>query len=100
MRTATGLVMAVYPLNFPQEASNERNKRSRGRRCQDPVLVHGGPARQMGDRGDTGHDHPPGPGGRGVDGTRQRAPLELDGPGHGVAVLECSPRTVTMPVIV
>src|SRR3979490_1845270 len=100
MRTATGSVMAVYPLISPQEASNERNKRSRGRRCQDPVLVHGGPARQMGDRRDTGHDHPAGPGDRGVDGTRRRIPLELDGPGRGVAALERQRRTVTMPVIV
>jgi len=34
----------MYPRIFPQEASNERNKRSRGCRCEDPVLVHGGPA--------------------------------------------------------
>src|SRR6266480_3228926 len=77
--------MTVYPRIFPHEAPNERNKRSRGCRCEDPVLVHGGPARQMGDRGDTGHDHPPGPGDRSVDGTRRRVPLELDGPGRALA---------------
>src|SRR5258706_266329 len=98
VRTATGLSMAVYPIIFPQEASNERN--SRGRRCQDPVLVHGRPARKVGDRGDTGHDHPAGPGGRVLDGTRWRAPLELDGPGHGVGALAREWRTVAVPVIV